>query len=395
MKNFRPDILKFLDKNSASNFLKLIKDAKDNKCSLVFGAGVAASVGLPVWDTLIIKICLTYFYHWIFYIVYKKNISYDNPPTNTSIGFTQAYDFYLTKKRLQELIGTTDDLFKMDIKNTKIYKKGKLLSQSKISTFVKSSNEWEKKISENIESFIEKVKDLDPILIAQMIKNRVRITDWNYLVRKCLYSSYEDSPYKITSSELFDTLIQLIKTSNISEIINFNYDDTFYHILKKNNLNFKNIYSGISCKNSIKRIYYPHGYLPLFGGVVTKLILSEEDYQEESFQFDNWANNIQSSIYNNSSSIFIGLSLTDPNLRRILKSCAKSLKFNHYAFLPSDNSNKSTTQIMVDSLFNADLNRLGIKVIRYTLKNKPDHYSKLPYLINLLNRVLNNEIQLF
>ncbi len=72
MKDFRPDILKFLDKKSTSNFLKLVKDTKDNKCSLVFGAGVAASVGLPVWDTLIIKICLAYYYHWIFDIVHKK-----------------------------------------------------------------------------------------------------------------------------------------------------------------------------------------------------------------------------------------------------------------------------------------------------------------------------------
>ncbi|TET06168.1 MAG: hypothetical protein E3J83_06300 [Candidatus Atribacteria bacterium] len=395
MKDFRPDILKFLDKKSTSNFLKLVKDTKDNKCSLVFGAGVAASVGLPVWDTLIIKICLAYYYHWIFDIVHKKNITYENPPTNTPMGFTQAYDFYLQKKRLQELLDTMKVSFKIVNKTTQIYINEKLLSPSKTAASEKFYNDWQKKIDENIESFMEKVKDFDPILIAQMIKNRIRITDWNYLVRKCLYSSYEDSPYKITSSELFKALIELIKTIDISEIINLNYDDTFYHILRKNNLNFKNIYSEISFKNSVKRIYYPHGYLPLYGGVVTKLILSEEDYQEESFKFDNWANNMQSSIYNNSSCIFIGLSLTDPNLRRILKSCTKSLKFNHYAFLPTDNQNKSKTQIMIDSLFNEDLNRLGIKVIRYPLINKSDRYCKLPYLINFLTRVLNNEIQLF
>ncbi len=311
------------------------------------------------------------------------------------MGFTQAYDFYLQKKRLQELLDTMKVSFKIVNKTTQIYINEKLLSPSKTAASEKFYNDWQKKIDENIESFMEKVKDFDPILIAQMIKNRIRITDWNYLVRKCLYSSYEDSPYKITSSELFKALIELIKTIDISEIINLNYDDTFYHILRKNNLNFKNIYSEISFKNSVKRIYYPHGYLPLYGGVVTKLILSEEDYQEESFKFDNWANNMQSSIYNNSSCIFIGLSLTDPNLRRILKSCTKSLKFNHYAFLPTDNQNKSKTQIMIDSLFNEDLNRLGIKVIRYPLINKSDRYCKLPYLINFLTRVLNNEIQLF
>ena len=396
MKDFKPNLLKCLNNKSASNFIKLTSEIRAHKCTLVFGAGLAASVGLPDWNQFINKICFTYFYRWIFDIVQNnKKITYEKPPSNISVGFTEIYDYYLLKKKIQKLTNTSEDFFKSSPENTKIYIDEKLLSSSKTVDFVKSSNDVEEKSNEIFKSIIKEIKNYDPLLIAQMIKNRIRTTDWNYLLKKCLYNSYEYSPFKITSSKLIDALIQLIKIAGISEIINFNYDDIFYHILKNNNLNFKNIYSEISGKNIKNRIYYPHGYLPLKGGEKTKLILSEEDYQEENFQFDNWSNKIQSSIYINTSCIFIGLSLTDPNLRGILKSCNKAAKYNHYAFLPACNTNYSKVQLMMNSLFDADLQRLGIKVIRYPLTKKPDCYSKLPYIINILIKILSNEIKLF
>jgi hypothetical protein len=396
-KDFRPDILKFLNKKSVSNFLSLIRDINDYKCTLVFGAGVGASVGLPTWNTLITKICYTYFSHWIFDIVHNMgNVNYEIPPTDVSIGFTQIYNLHQTQREVQDLIEKFNISVNIKTGNPEISGNKKTFSSSKKTAFINSLDEFEKKISENIENFIKTINNFDPILIAQMIKNRVRITDWNYLVKKCLYDSYEDSSYKITSSKLYNALVELIKTVGITDIINLNYDDTFYHILKRNHLNFKNIYKEIHNKSNHKKIYYPHGYLPLKGGVKTELILSEEDYQEENLRFDNWSNSIQGNIYNNSPCIFIGLSLTDPNLRRILKSSIRLERFDHYALLPSNASKNNTAQVMVDSLFDTDLDRLGIKIIRYPIENGTiNRYKKLPSIINILVNVLNNKIHFF
>lgn len=107
-----------------------------------------------------------------------------------------------------------------------------------------------------------------------MIKNQVRPSDWNYLIRKSLYSSYEDNPYILNISPLYQELIKLVKKYDISNIIDYNYDDTFYHSLKRSGLKYRNCYESNQIKGK-NRIFYPHGYIPMKGGVITEIVLSE------------------------------------------------------------------------------------------------------------------------
>ncbi len=123
-----------------------------------------------------------------------------------------------------------------------------------------------------------KIMERDPTLIAQMIKNRIRKVDWDYLVRKSLYNSYEDMPYKLEKSFLYDSIISFISNAKISKIINYNYDDTLYHSLREVGQFFKNIYQGTSTFGKYS-IFYPHGYIPMKGGVNTEIVLTEQDYQ--------------------------------------------------------------------------------------------------------------------
>ena len=113
--------------------------------------------------------------------------------------------------------------------------------------------------------------------------------------------------------------------------------------------------------------------------VVTDIVLSEDDYQQQIYHQNLWSNNIQTSNFISSTCIFVGLSLNDSNIRRIINMGAQSGPYKHYAFLPMSGTDQ--VSIMYDSLCDADLYRLGIRVIRYPRNN---NHEALPKLLNIL-----------
>ncbi len=230
-----------------------------------------------------------------------------------------------------------------------------------------------------------------------MVKNCVKESDWIYLLRKCLYNSYEEFPFEVEESLLSTALIKLIKNKkvNITSILNYNYDNIFELLLKENNLAYSVEWrEKTGRKKQGFKVYHPHGYLPLEGGGVSSIILSEEDYQNESFNTNNWSNHIQNICFSKGSCIFIGVSMTDPNLRRLLKISSSTTEYKHFVFLPSE-INKNAAQMMYDSLFDHDLQRLGVECIRYPLKDEPESHFNLCFLLKLLDLVANNKLKLF
>lgn len=384
MKDFRSENLKFLDIKSASNFLSLVKDLKTKESSIVIGAGVSSSAGLPTWGTLLERISFTYFYHWLFDIIRKRNnASFDNPPSNVSMAFMRAYDLYQLEKE-----GLTLDFSNIMASNVEITVDGVKQNSSYIDKIVSNQTKFEQLKNEYMDDLLKKMQDYDPLLIAQMVKNQVREKDWNYLIRKSLYNQYDNEKIEIGTSKLMDELVSLVKNANIKSVVNFNYDDLLFHSLKRQTLEFDNVYEGCPKRSKNHKIYYPHGYIPILGGVTTDIVLSEEDYQKVGFRFDDWSNMIQSTIYNSSTSIFVGLSMTDPNLRRILKACSSSTSYSHYAFLPTQSDSTNSSQGMLESIVDVDLYRLGVKVIRFPLCNSGDRFKNLSQSIKLLQEYI-------
>ena len=87
-------------------------------------------------------------------------------------------------------------------------------------------------------------------------------------------------------------------------------------------------------------IYHVHGYLPSEHEKRTKnpnLIFSEEDYHRVYRDSYSWSNLVQLSALRENTCLFIGSSLTDPNLRRLLDaSSRKGEEARHFAFLKRD-----------------------------------------------------------
>lgn len=416
MPEFSIESLPDIDSRSASNLLSLIKTCKSTPGSIALGAGVSASAGLPTWDKLLRKIAYAYFEHWIFDISHdRKSCDYTNPPQDISIAFTEGYDMLLceeelkkheqeTKSALEKAIQSgiyeeVNSLFDNNLmvedygegfSGVEIYTNVVKWSDEKVKAHLKKQAETQTLKASLQSSFLNSLMSKNPLLVAQMIKNHVKEKDWDYLLRKALYSSYEHRPFQFYTSPLMNSCINLIKNTDIKRIVNYNYDDLMYHALLQNGLKFNNVYCG-KVSSHKPSIYYPHGYIPLKGGVKTEVVLTEQEYQKQSSQIDLWSNNIQISVYSNTSCIFLGLSLEDPNLRRILNMSNIASQKTHYAFLPKSKGDGPVPE-MIDSLFDADLLRFGIKAIRYPLLDRS--HERLPQLLDIAVRAIHGEINL-
>ena len=376
-KMYPDERLDFLSKQSCSNFYKLMRELNQHQCCLALGAGASATVGLPVWSHLLKRICHCYFEQWALAIAFGEK-TIDNPPSDVTIALTNSYELYMLEKEHPEVVIDFQNFFT----NAEYWiNGGKLSKEEKKNEVMRRSYQLVHQLQDD---FMNKIMSGDLTIIAQMIKNQVRPRDWNYLIRKSLYSSYEDDPYVLNISPLYEQLIKLVKRYAINNIINYNYDDTFYHSLKSNGLKYNNCYENCKMKGE-NHIFYPHGYIPMKGGVVTEIVLCEDDYQNQIYKQNLWANNIQTALLSSDTIIFVGLSLNDSNIRRIINMCSKASSKMHYAFLPS--SGQSQALIMYDNLFDADLYRLGIRVIRYSPTN---NHELLPILIKYLCEINGN-----
>ena len=342
IKKFPPAKLKILDFQSASNYMSLLEDAHKNPITLALGAGVSASAGIPKWRELLIKACSSFFTHWEFANTFNR-LPKNTPPTDLSIAFAE------------EIM-------------------------------------WNDSAIELAKKFTEK----DILLVAQQIKNCIRDRDWMYLLRHALYGdiNYTSTTYTSTTSNLIESLTELCVAyqNKVKAIINYNYDDRFEQSLKAKKIPYKPMWydKKIARSGNYLPVYHPHGITSIGGGEISNIILAESDYQQEAKEPYSWANLVQLQLFSSSTCIFVGTSMTDPNMRRLLRISSSIFPNRHYAFLATKDI-KDDESNMFDSLFDYDLIKLGVKTIRYEKKESSRApHSELPELIALLNFCLQD-----
>ena len=334
---FPPSILSDLSTSSASNLLSLLKHLKQGPVTLALGAGVSASAGLPDWAQLLRNICAMFFVHWDFDIE-RKRLSINEPPRDLSVAFV-------------------DEFFWED---------GQAMDRA--CRFCQG----------------------DALLAAQLVKNCITTVDWRYLLRHALYGDY---PYTADRSHLVDSLVRLCSSSGgtIGAVLNYNYDDLFRLALDRQNIPSVSLWYGkaTSASDNRLRIYHPHGISSLHGSDISRTTLAEDDYQQELRSPFSWANLVQTGLFTGSTCIFVGASMTDPNLRRLLAASVVSSRSPHYAFLPRSGSDRDAT--MFDALFDQDLLRIGVRPIRFDKRPATgNEFSRLHELLDMCSDHLAN-----
>jgi len=173
---------------------------------------------------------------------------------------------------------------------------------------------------------------LQETLIDEKIKNKFEKD-----VRSALYETYD----KDVESHIMDEIIKLCvapgNSPNLDGIITYNYDDVIETKLNEKGVDipFQSVYGqGINPDNKSLPIYHVHGYLPQKGRINThnSITLGEFVYHEQYNNTYSWNNIVQINKFRDKVCLFIGISLSDPNIRRLLDiaNSQKTKKKYHY-----------------------------------------------------------------
>lgn len=229
-----------------------------------------------------------------------------------------------------------------------------------------------------------------PLLQTRFLRNGFE-NDFEELVREILYRN------AIESSDLLEEIGQLCIPNRgklgIRAIINYNFDDLVEKNLKRMRVKYYSIYGeGMLPDSDELGIYHVHGFLPQEKDnyenlAKSLLVFSEEGYHKLMLEPYNWANICQLNYMISNTCIFIGLSMTDPNMRRLLEIAAQKRIGNgrdcqHYAILHrftmkesgKNNSIKSFEKVN-ESLQESFFKELGVNIIWV------DEFNEIPILL--------------
>lgn len=217
-----------------------------------------------------------------------------------------------------------------------------------------------------------------------------------------------DEYYKLVHSALYDHGVNLdtkllnaiakISTPQraycgIKSIITYNFDDLLERKFAKKDIQY-NIISDEGDRQLVDKlnVYHVHGFLPSDFDEISEepnLIFSEEDYHRVYRDSYSWSNLTQLSALRENTCLFIGCSLTDPNLRRLLDVAARNGENpRHYAFLKKKKINKSDDagtvnndvlelyQKIDDNIQTAYYKKLGLNIIWI------DDFEEIPNILN-------------
>jgi hypothetical protein len=204
------------------------------------------------------------------------------------------------------------------------------------------------------------------LILGKYLKNNLG-EDFATETREALYVE------AVERSDLIDSIVGLSRpqrdTKPLESIITFNFDCLIEEALEKNSIANKPIFSeAIRHADNELPIYHVHGYLPRSGEIPkTELVFSEDAYHSQFIDAFSWSNLIQLNKLTQNTCLFVGISLTDPNMRRLLdvawrKSPDKTV--SHFLIKKRPNNPKNSELDRVARLLEEqDANLLGLNII--------------------------------
>ena len=330
---------------------KLIEQLKEHynrgQFSLFLGAGVSSSAGMPDWNTLLNSLFVTY--------------------------LTNEFD------------------------------KDSTISDSDISELVNRLNNIDEPSSLMAARYLRK----------GLTRGKEEILEFTEAISKNLYK-LRNSKFNIDSDliKAITTLCLPKRTgAKVRSVITYNFDDLIERQLETQSIEHHSIYTDdeIYTLDELP-VYHVHGFLPedisKYSSLnKSTLVFSEEGYHEIYSNSYHWSNLVQLNNLRENHCLMVGLSMTDPNLRRLLEISGKNMeKTKHFAFMKrmsiddfayetnkKDNtketiiSNMDAANIFLErhhSLNEEIMKELGIAIIWY------QGYEDIP---NILQELLNNK----
>lgn len=217
------------------------------------------------------------------------------------------------------------------------------------------------------------------LIIAKYIKNNLK-DKFQETLRKALYKENPDT------CPVIESIVELARPrrdgKSIDSIITFNFDCLFEEQLSKSSISHKAIHSeSIKCSQNELPIYHVHGFLPRHKDVNVKgeVVFSEDGYHSQFIEPYSWSNIIQIQKLTQNTCLFIGVSLTDPNMRRLLDVAWRKTSDDtpsHFIIKKKPSSENIEAKKFIMYLDEQDANELGLNVIWV------NDFNEIPDLLN-------------
>lgn len=180
--------------------------------------------------------------------------------------------------------------------------------------------------------------DFSPITLARVVKyrfnrntnghaSRAQQKRFMEYVRDFLSRGYDANPPGRTTLSAVVELLDKSETEGrregrgIPAVVTFNFDDILETKLKERNkkLSVHPVYSAKRRDGHGLPVVHVHGYLPRTGHVpVSDFVFTEDEYHRISYSVFHWSLAEVTSYLRNYTVLFVGLSMSDPNLRRLI-----------------------------------------------------------------------------
>lgn len=175
-----------------------------------------------------------------------------------------------------------------------------------------------------------------------------------------LYEFKEAKSFHDPDSTLY-RCVDFLEKHPGTEVITYNYDTNLEYLLKKRNLRYVTIYddSAFNDKEVVTAIYHVHGLLPYDRYNETRftdsLIFNESEYYYLYNNPYSWNIAKQLHDFKFNTCIFIGISLTDPDMKRLLELAKNYLKFNFIFLKKTKGYSSAVYKALTTYFFTFDL----------------------------------------
>jgi len=225
-----------------------------------------------------------------------------------------------------------------------------LLNSLFVSYLTNEFNHTETISDEDIKQIVFRLNDVDePSALMAARYLRKGLTKES-VEDKLFINTITDNLYKLRDSkkDISSGLIKAISNlcmprqtgARVKAVVTYNFDDLLERELEAKSIRHHSIYTENELSDPDELpIYHVHGFLPEDKTKYTSLekstlVFSEEGYHQIYSDSYHWSNLIQLYNLRENNCLMIGLSMTDPNLRRLLDISARNMEqTRHFAFM--------------------------------------------------------------
>ena len=239
---------------------------------------------------------------------------------------------------------------------------------------------------------------VSPLVLARYVKLHARYEDSvAEYVQRLLYLNLKTPSGATALGAIADLAIHCSLNGIRLSVITFNYDSLLEEEIARQDkhVSFDVVYDDrtFSEAHSLIRIYHVHGFLPrgeFSSNRSSGIILSEDEFHQIYSIPNHWSNVIQNSCYAQTGCVFVGLSFSDPNLRRLVDYMMLHRVFGRHFILSRPYSEGDAVFPNLTTTLSAEeareINRFYLSLFR-SMKISvvtTESYSEIPKIINRL-----------